>query len=205
MTTQESGLATQPLEGTPPRVTYSIDNGRRVKTVALSLAVVAAVLIYLWHSIQPVNAGVAAAAALVIYGILFFLYNLILWRFPLLNKLDGIPDLRGHWQGTLQYEGGGTGASADDGHPGLGRGRLRVAQCFAELTGHHVRDGPRRSGCDPRLLELQPRRHLTARRRSDRGGAGCIPDEADRDPVRQGRPARRDRGTALLLRVSGWS
>jgi predicted pore-forming effector associated with SMODS systems len=37
----------------------------------------------------------------VIFGILLWLFNRYLWRWPLIRRVSGIPDLEGTWKGTL--------------------------------------------------------------------------------------------------------
>ncbi len=87
------------------QVTYSINNGRRMKTIAVTLGIVSFLLIVLWHGIVGVNPSLAGAAALFIYGILFYFYNLFGWTLPMLRRLDGIPNIHGQWKGTIGFHG----------------------------------------------------------------------------------------------------
>ena len=84
-----------------PVITYSIDSGRRVRTVALTLAALSVALVHLLHGMAPMPPSLIAALSLMLYGIVFWLYNAVLWKFPVINRFNSIPNLAGRWQGKL--------------------------------------------------------------------------------------------------------
>ncbi|MEM8637635.1 MAG: hypothetical protein AAGG51_02280 [Cyanobacteria bacterium P01_G01_bin.54] len=50
------------------------------------------------------NLTVVAPSGLMIFGILFFLFDRFLWKFPGINYLTGVPNISGIWEGSGHIE-----------------------------------------------------------------------------------------------------
>lgn len=78
---------------------YSISTGRRIIVIAI-LAVLSGLIgqlinPYLW------SVGLMSYGSLAIFGVLFGIFNLWAWDWPLIQNVVNIPNLSGKWEGTL--------------------------------------------------------------------------------------------------------
>jgi SMODS-associating 2TM, beta-strand rich effector domain len=86
-------------------VEYSLDTDVRVK-VHFLLAAASIVLCYFAYSAMTPSASDVAklgkiSSAFVVFGLLLWSFDRFIWRWPVVRMLHGVPDLNGHWQGTI--------------------------------------------------------------------------------------------------------
>jgi hypothetical protein len=109
-------------------VTYNVDTDPRIR-IYFGLAFASIVgasfltdhLKYLLETVLPFfgapsisisGAPSISIAPFAIFGILLWLFDRYLWKWPLIRRVSGIPNLEGTWKGTL------TRISSDDGEQG---------------------------------------------------------------------------------------
>jgi len=95
------------VEGTVVTM-YTEDVSYRMRTVFAIIVVVAIGLGYVLRDQLPAAPHIVAPAALMLYAVLFWFYDAILWKLPGFRLLNsGIPNLAGDWEGTLRQDAGG--------------------------------------------------------------------------------------------------
>ncbi len=87
-------------------VEYSLDTDIRAK-VHFLLAAASIVLCYFVYSAMTPSASDIAklakiSSAFVVYGLLLWIFNRFIWRWPVVRMLHGVPDLNGNWKGTIE-------------------------------------------------------------------------------------------------------
>ena len=81
---------------------YTEDVNYRMRTVFFILAVLSVLLALVLRHVLPAYPRIIAPAALMFYATLFWLFDAILWKLPVVRLLNsGIPNLAGLWQGSL--------------------------------------------------------------------------------------------------------
>jgi hypothetical protein len=95
-------------------VTYNVDTDPRIRIYfVLAFASIAGASFFTDHlkDLETVLPSLVppSIAPFAIFGILLWLFDRYLWKWPLIRRVSGIPNLEGTWKGTL------TRISSDDG------------------------------------------------------------------------------------------
>jgi len=112
-------------------VTYNVDTDPRIRiyfVLAFASIVGASFLTDQLKDLETALPFFVAPsiAPFAIFGILLWLFDRYLWKWPLIRRVSGIPDLEGTWTGTL------TRTSADDGEQG--ELQPHKAECYITQT-----------------------------------------------------------------------
>ena len=88
-------------------VTYNVDTDPRIRiyfVLAFASIVGASFLTDHLKALETVLpfVGALSIAPFAIFGILLWLFDQYLWKWPLIRRVSGIPNLEGTWKGTLK-------------------------------------------------------------------------------------------------------
>jgi predicted pore-forming effector associated with SMODS systems len=106
---------------------YTQDVGYRMRTVLFLLSVLSILLAWAVHRAMPAYPSVIAPVTLAFFGVLFWLFDSLLWKFPVIRLLNYCtPNFAGDWEGSLSRQVGERTEQLEV--------KLRIRQTWSKLS-----------------------------------------------------------------------